>query len=185
MSGSAIRYGLVWLGAAAAVAYYFSLDPEAKTSLAQLVGRDAAAVAAAVPPPVAAPAPPAAAPRSASVVSIPRRNGQFYTQGHVGRGSVAFLVDTGASTVALTLQDARRAGVDVRALRYDVPVSTANGRAMAARARLDEVRIGGIRVRDVDALVMRDGLHISLLGMTFLGQLQKVEATPQQLILRY
>ena len=47
------------------------------------------------------------------------------------------------------------------------------------------MRIGGIRVRDVDALVMRDGLHVSLLGMSFLGKLQKVEATPQQLVLRF
>jgi len=121
---------------------------------------------------------------SGSVVSIPRTNGQFFAQGRVNSGSVRFLVDTGASTVALTLDDARRAGVDIRRLVYDRPVSTANGRAMAAEVMLKDVRIGGVRVTNVRALVMADGLHISLLGMTYLGQLQKVEVMPNQLILR-
>ena len=138
--------------------------------------------------PVAAPAPETPKPvmrQSASVVSIPRQRGQFFTQGRVNRGSVRFLVDTGASSVALTPDDARRAGVDPNSLSYDVAVDTANGRTYAARVMLDEVAIGGIRVRRVEGLVVKQGLSISLLGMTFLGELQKVEATPQQLILRY
>ncbi|GLQ19553.1 TIGR02281 family clan AA aspartic protease [Algimonas porphyrae] len=125
-----------------------------------------------------------AKPKSASVVSIPRQNGQFYTHSRVNRGSVRFLIDTGASAVALTLDDARRVGIDPRSLSYDRPVDTANGRTYAASVTLDEIRIGGIVVRDVKALVVKEGLHISLLGMTFLGELQKVEATPTQLILR-
>lgn len=123
-------------------------------------------------------------PKSASVVSIPRTSGQFFTQGRVNSGTVRFLVDTGASSVALTLNDARRAGVNVQTLNYTTPVDTANGRTMAATVTLKEIRIGGIRVRNVRALVLKEGLHISLLGMTFLGELQKVEATPSQLILR-
>lgn len=122
--------------------------------------------------------------QSASVVSIPRSNGQFFTQGRVNSGSVRFLVDTGASTVALTLDDARRAGVNVQSLSYSTPVDTANGRTMAAAVTLKEIRIGGIRVQNVRALILKEGLHISLLGMTFLGELQKVEATPSQLLLR-
>lgn len=123
-------------------------------------------------------------PRSASVMSIPRTKGQFYAQGRVNSGNVRFLVDTGASAVALTLDDARRAGLDVRTLAYTVPVQTANGQALAAQVTLRDVRLGGVVVRDVPALVMQDGLHISLLGMSFLGRLQTVEATPTQLILR-
>ena len=122
--------------------------------------------------------------QSASVVSLPRTNGQFFTQGRVNTGSVRFLVDTGASTVALTLDDARRAGIDVGALDFSVPVDTANGRTYAASVRLKDVQIGGIRVRNVEGMVIAEGLHISLLGMTFLGELQKVEATPTQLIMR-
>ena len=186
---SALKYGLVWLGVAAAAVYYFSLDPDAKSSLADVAyGVIGAERPDADVQPVEAPKAsraPVQRPRSASVVTIPRRNGQFFTKATVGRGQIDVLVDTGASTIALTLEDARRAGVDLHSLRYDQPVNTANGRAYAARTRLAEVRIGGIRVRDVDALVMKEGLHISLLGMTFLGQLQKVEATPDQLVLRY
>lgn len=119
-----------------------------------------------------------------SVVSIPRTNGQFFAQGRVNTGSVRFLIDTGASTVALTLDDARRSGIDVNRLVYDRTVETANGRTMAAEVALKEVRIGGVRVTNVRALVLSEGLHISLLGMTYLGELQKVEVMPNQLILR-
>jgi aspartyl protease family protein len=119
-----------------------------------------------------------------SLVSIPRTNGQFFTQGRVNSGSVRFLIDTGASTVALTLEDARRAGININNLVYDRQVQTANGRTVAAEVMLRDVRIGGVRVTNVRALVMAEGLHISLLGMTYLGQLQKVEVMPNQLILQ-
>ncbi|MGB3455634.1 MAG: TIGR02281 family clan AA aspartic protease [Litorimonas sp.] len=119
-----------------------------------------------------------------SVVSLPRTNGQFFATGRVNSGTVRFLVDTGASTVALTLEDARKAGIRVDQLNYTVTVATANGETQAARAELRDVRIGGVRVTDVEALVLREGLHISLLGMTFLGELQKVEVLPNQMILR-
>lgn len=119
-----------------------------------------------------------------SVVSIPRTNGQFFVQGRVNSGSVRFLVDTGASTVALTLEDARKSGINIHGLVYNRAVDTANGRAMAAEVMLKDVRIGGVRVTNVRALVLSEGLHISLLGMTYLGELQKVEVMPNQLILR-
>ena len=119
-----------------------------------------------------------------SVVSIPRTNGQFFAQGRVNSGSVRFLIDTGASTIALTPEDARKAGVDLRRLEFTVPVDTANGRTMAANVMLRDVRIGGVRVNNVRGLFIAEGLQISLLGMTFLGELQKVEVMPNQLILR-
>jgi aspartyl protease family protein len=119
-----------------------------------------------------------------SVVSIPRTDGQFFAQGRVNSGSVRFLIDTGASTVALTLEDARRAGVDINRLVYNRAVDTANGRTLAADVTLKDVRIGGVRVTNVRALVLAEGLHVSLLGMTYLGELQKVEVMPHQMILR-
>ncbi|WP_418151925.1 TIGR02281 family clan AA aspartic protease [Litorimonas sp. RW-G-Af-16] len=102
----------------------------------------------------------------------------------VNSGHVKFLVDTGASSVALTYEDARKAGIKVRDLRYNVPISTAGGTNYAAYVKLDSVSLGAITIRDVDALVVKDGLTVSLLGMTYLGQLQKVEATPNALLLR-
>jgi aspartyl protease family protein len=124
---------------------------------------------------------------SASVVSIPKngRTGQYHYKGRVNSGYVDFLVDTGASSVALTLKDARRAGVREADLNYNVPISTAGGRNYAARVSLDQVALGGIILRDVDAFVVKEGLEVSLLGMTWLGQLQEVRATPNALLLRY
>ena len=126
------------------------------------------------------------APKSGSVLSIPKnkRDGQFWATGKVNSGSVRFLVDTGASSVALTYADAQKAGIKVRDLNFNVPISTAGGRNYAAYVKLDHVTLGAITLRDVDAMVVKNGLHVSLLGMTYLGQLQKVEATPNALLLR-
>jgi len=125
--------------------------------------------------------------KSASVVSIPKdsRTGQYHYRGRVNSGYVEFLVDTGASAIALTLADARKAGVREADLTYDVPVSTAGGTNYAARVTLDQVALGGIILRDVDAFVLKTGLETSLLGMTWLGRLQEVKATPNALLLRY
>ena len=126
-------------------------------------------------------------PKSASVVSIPKdqRSGQYEYKGRVNSGYINFLVDTGASTVALTAEDARKAGIRESDLSYTVPISTAGGQNYAARVKLDQLAIGGIILRDVDAMVVKEGLEISLLGMTWLGRLQEVKATPNALLLRY
>ena len=125
--------------------------------------------------------------KSASVVSIPKdpRSGQYHYKGRVNSGYVDFLVDTGASAIALTEADARKSGVKMSTLKYNVPVSTAGGTNYAARVTLDQVALGGIILRDVEALIIKDGLTTSLLGMTWLGQLQEVRATPNALLLRY
>jgi len=123
---------------------------------------------------------------SGSVVSIPKstRDGQFWTDARVNSGHVRFLVDTGASSVALTLNDAKKAGIRTHELNYNVPISTAGGRNMAAFVDLKSISVGAITLRNVRALVVPEGLDTSLLGMTYLGQLQKVEATPSALLLR-
>lgn len=129
--------------------------------------------------PDAAPSPPAgaAAVRKAA-------DGHYWAEARVQGRHVRFLVDTGASTVALTGADARRLGIDVAGLTFDQPVATAGGRAMAAAVTLDYVSVSGARVNDVEALVMREGLTTSLLGMTYLGRLSRFEATRDALILR-
>lgn len=121
-----------------------------------------------------------------SVVSIPksRRDGQFWADARVNSGHVRFLVDTGASSVALTLTDAQKAGIRTRELVYNVPISTAGGQNMAAYVDLKSISVGAITLRNVRALVVPEGLNTSLLGMSYLGQLQKVEATPNALLLR-
>ena len=121
-----------------------------------------------------------------SVVSIPKspRDGQFWADATVNSGYVRFLIDTGAGAVALTKEDAQKAGLRLHELDYNVPIRTAGGRNMAARVTLKSIAVGSITLRNIEALVVPEGLETSLLGMTYLGQLQKVEATPSALLLR-
>ncbi|WP_011580889.1 MULTISPECIES: TIGR02281 family clan AA aspartic protease [Chelativorans] len=111
-------------------------------------------------------------------------NGHFEVRILANDAAVRALIDTGATTTVLTAQDAARAGIDVVALSYSWPVMTANGRAMAARARLDTLRIGPIERHDVTVLVAEPGLlEQSLLGMQFLSSLSSFEMRGDRLIL--
>ena len=87
------------------------------------------------------------------VVINRRLSGEFAIAGRVNAARVTFLFDTGASAVVLTAEDAQRAGVETSRLVFDVPVATANGGAMAAEVRLDQVAVGPIVMRNVP----RDG----------------------------
>ncbi len=119
-------------------------------------------------------------------VRIRRRgDSHFVASVAVDGASVPMLVDTGASTVVLRHPDARLLGVDTTRLRYTVPVQTANGLAYAAHARLGEVSVGSIAVRNVDALVAQPGvLKESLLGMSFLSRLRSYEFAGDYLTFR-
>jgi len=99
-------------------------------------------------------------------------NGHFITDAYVNNQTLRVLVDTGASAVALSYEDADRVGLTPRLLTFDVPVSTANGVVKAARAKLSKVEIDNVRVDNVDALVLPQGaLQGTLLGMSFLSRL--------------
>lgn len=126
-------------------------------------------------------------PKSASVVTLNKnpRDGQFWTQARVNTGTVRFLVDTGAGMVALTEKDAKKAGIKTRDLDYSYPIRTAGGENFAAMITLDRISVGAITVNDVEAMVVPKGLDVSLLGMTYLGELQSVEANKTTLTLRY
>lgn len=119
---------------------------------------------------------------AAQVVKGP--DGHYWAEANVDGRAVKFLVDTGATAVALTTDDARRLGLKPETLSYTYDVATADGRARAAAVTLKSVSIAGARVNDVDALVIERGLHTSLLGMSYLGRLQAFEATQTALILR-
>jgi aspartyl protease family protein len=110
-------------------------------------------------------------------------DGHFWADGVVDGQAVHFLVDTGASSVSLTPLDAQRLGLDPTTLVYDQQVSTAEGDGLAARVKLASVSVDGVRVADVDSLVIGRGLPASLLGMSYLGRLSRFEATPSSLVL--
>lgn len=111
-------------------------------------------------------------------------DGHYWAEADVNGKAVRFLVDTGATAVSLTLDDARRLGVDTASLDYRYDVITADGRARAAMVKLASISIAGARVDDVDALVIEKGLTASLLGMSYLGRLRAFEATQTALILK-
>jgi aspartyl protease family protein len=112
------------------------------------------------------------------------RAGQFQANVVVDGASLRMLVDTGAYSVALTAEDAERAGIRPFPSDYNQPVNTANGVVMAAKAELREVSLGPIHVRDVSTIVLPRGAgHISLLGMTFLKRLSGFQVLDNRLVL--
>jgi aspartyl protease family protein len=132
-----------------------------------------------------APAPPVAEPDSGSAATIAKAgDGHYWASAQVNGARVRFLVDTGATAVALTAADASRLGLDLSRLDFHYRVVTASGEARAASVKLASVDVGGAKVADVDALVIDRGLDTSLLGMTYLGRLSSFQATRQALILR-
>lgn len=111
------------------------------------------------------------------------RVGQYQTEVRIDGFTVPMLVDTGATLVHLTANDARRIGLFFTEADYKHKATTANGVILVAMTTLHEVQLGSIRLHDVKALVGRDN-GLSLLGMSFLGRLSKVEAANGHLTLR-
>ena len=121
---------------------------------------------------------------SRSVVISPGSNGHFQVEGRVDGRRMDFMVDTGASVIALTARDAAMLGVHPSDSEYVAAVKTANGIVRAAPVRLDRVEIDDIEVRDVAAMVMPDGaLSDNLLGLSFLQRLHRFEYSDGKLVL--
>jgi aspartyl protease family protein len=110
-------------------------------------------------------------------VSIPSdRRGHFQTEARIEGQRIGFMVDTGASVIALNEKSAARFGLRPSRADYNATVTTANGTIKAARTRLAMVEIGGLIVRDVDAMVLPDeALSENLLGLSFLSKLKRFE----------
>lgn len=150
-------------------------------------GEAPAAVVALDAPTGGAPAPTAVPRRQLGaheVELLADRAGHFMVDASVDGRTVEFYVDTGATYIALTVDTARRLNIRPLASEYTVPVGTANGDTFVAPVLLDEIRIGGILVRNVWALVHRDnGLDVNLLGMNFLSELRSFEMRGDRLTL--
>ncbi|MFZ3117953.1 MAG: retropepsin-like aspartic protease [Variovorax sp.] len=96
--------------------------------------------------------------------------GHFMASGAInGRSGVSFMLDTGATTVAMSVADATRIGLDYQK-GTPVRMNTANGVAMGYRLRLDSVRVGDVEVRDIDAIVSQQPMPFVLLGNSFIGR---------------
>ena len=137
-------------------------------------------------PAASAPIPEVADPSGGAKVEL-RANpqGHFLAEVEIENRTLPMLVDTGATIIALTPEDADRIGIRPARFDYTVAVSTANGMAKAAPVRLRDVRIGRLLVRDVEALVMPPhAMGQSLLGMSFLKKLSGFEVASGTLVLR-
>lgn len=112
-------------------------------------------------------------------------NGHFEAAGEVNGQPVNFLMDTGATTIALSHDDALRIGFAEDDLSYSLIINTANGQARAAAVRLDTVTIGPVVRNGLRAMVAEPGrLEQSLLGMNFISSLTAFEMRRDEVILR-
>ena len=137
------------------------------------------------PAPAASAAPARPAPPGPRAVPLSAdASGHFSTDVRINGKFVKGLVDTGATIIALPLDEARLLGIDPTPASYTAPIQTANGRVMAARVTLNEVRIGPISVPGVEAVVVPQGLNVTLIGMSFFNRLQKFEMSGRTLVLR-
>ncbi len=129
------------------------------------------------------PAPPTSS-YGSNVILSPDRQGHFHTQARVDGRHLEFLVDTGATTIALTARSAAALGIHPSTREFSTGVRTANGVVQAAPVRLGMVEVEGIIVRDVAALVLPDQvLAENLLGMSFLSRLHRYEYSNGRLVL--
>jgi aspartyl protease family protein len=121
--------------------------------------------------------------RSAEVART--SSGDFAISAQINGARVHMVVDTGATSVVLTAEDAKSAGLPLALLNYTVNIETANGRARAAPVTLDRIAMGELEERSVEALVVQPGqLRTSLLGMSFLNRLQSWQVNGDRLMLK-
>jgi len=159
---NALRNGLVWLAILFALVAAYALRNDAERLAGQMLS-------------VLSPSAPIAGTDAAGrpTVTLGKAlDGHFAARARIGGQAVTLLVDTGASSTVLTAADAARIGLDPNRLAFTVPVSTANGRTMAAPATVSDFALGPITRDRLAVLVAADGaLSQSLLGMNFLSSL--------------
>ena len=111
-------------------------------------------------------------------------DGHYWADALIEGRAIRVMVDTGASVVALTRDDAARLGLKLTSEDFSGSIITASGPVRAAPIELRAVAVAGARVERVQAMVVERGLPHSLLGMSYLGRLSAFTATPASLTLR-
>jgi len=176
---------LVGCGAMRSIMIFAAFMIGLGTIMAQIADKMTPALANTVPPKAAAAVvePPASSGlRSLSIA--PDARGHFETEGRINGQRIGFMIDTGASVIALNESSAARFGLRPSRGDYKATVSTANGTIKAAATRLAMVDIGGIVLHDVDAMVLPDeALSENLLGLSFLSRLKRFEYAKGKMVL--
>lgn len=153
------------------------------TGMSQIASKMAPAAATTAPRTIA-PAVTVAQASARTLTIAPDPRGHFAADGRIDGQRVNFMVDTGASVVALNETSAARFGLRPTPGDYTSRVSTANGTVKAARTRIARIELGDLTVRDVEAMVLPDeALSENLLGLSFLSKLKRFEYTNGKLVL--
>jgi len=120
------------------------------------------------------------------LVIAKHKDGHFYLGAYTkNRTKIHFLVDTGASDIALTKEDAKKLGFDLSKLRYTKQYNTANGLSSAAPVRIPQLTIGKKTFYNLEGHVSSGGLDISLLGMSLIEDFKDFQITQDMLLLNY
>ncbi len=188
---------VIALGGALAAGWLSNNPEQGKALLAMMRGADPASASAA---PVRAPQPlfPSAPPRQQATRAAPivsagygreelkaDEGGQFQSDVEIEGSRIHMLVDTGATFVSLSYEDAEKLGFSPAPADYVIPLQTANGTVKAAKLNLREVRLGTLMVSNVPAVVMPRNIQgTSLLGMSFLKKLGGFEVASGALMMR-
>lgn len=175
------RFALFVIGLAAVIAFAMPSGPRAPASEEQ---QNQAILIDSGEPEAAAEEADSPSPLFASEIRLERAaDGHFYTDAEVNGTRVRFLVDTGATSVALTEADARRVGIPFFSSEFTVVGRGASGDVRGKFVRLDRIAIGNARVTDVDAAILADS-DVSLLGQSFLRRLDTVEIRDDRMVMR-
>ncbi|WP_213217804.1 retropepsin-like aspartic protease family protein [Roseibium polysiphoniae] len=111
-------------------------------------------------------------------------NGQYMTEARLNGRFLDMLVDTGASAVVLPERQAKKIGIFPQPSDYNVPVQTANGATHGAHSVIRELKLGPIRLKNIDMIVLKDeALSVPLLGMSALGRLKGFDISNDTMIL--
>lgn len=169
--GRYLRYGILWAGIFVLLAGGYSYRFELQSFGQRLAGGLVPGYGSATGP---------------NEVTYTRSgDGHFYIDAESGRVPIRFLVDTGASAVVLSPADARRLGFDLAEIHFDQVFQTANGTVRGASAVLSELWLGDRRVSNLRVSINEAPMSHSLLGMTFLRQLESYEVRGDRLYLRW
>ncbi|OYX31943.1 MAG: hypothetical protein B7Y99_09430 [Caulobacterales bacterium 32-69-10] len=169
--GQAVRYALIWLAIVAVLLLGFTFRDE----LGFVRQRVTAELAPSQPL--------ATGPREMAVLR--EEDGHFYITGTVNGTAVRFMVDTGATDIALSPGDAQRIGVDLASLEFTRSFETANGVGRGAAFVADSVAVGPIRLTNVPMTIIQTPMRASLLGLSYLQQLDSYEVRGRRLYLRW
>ena len=164
----ALKSAAIWLGLGLVLFVGYAYRDEASNVFGRLVGE-------LIPNSV----------QTAGQTAIIRKgqDGHFSVDAYVDGERIRFLIDTGASDVVLSPNDAKRLGFNLEQLRYSKTYRTANGSVKGAPVTLGNITIGTIQMANVSASVNGADMNKSLLGMSFLNQLSRFEISGNQLIL--